>query len=337
MAAKVSVIIPIYNVEKYIGATIQSVLDQTFQNFEIVVVDDGSLDRSADICKQFSDRRIRVIRQPNCGVSTARNVGIEAARGEYIAFLDGDDLWFPTKLEQQVAHLDRHPELGVSFTWSAFIDEANQPLGLYQTGKVDHITPGLILCRNPIGNGSTPLIRWQTLKDIRFPHPTHPGEYCYFDPELANVEDVECWVRIATITSWQMAGLPEVLTQYRLNSQSASAKIDKHFAALSVVLKKVRSYAPVVAEQWAAPTTAYHLRFAARRAVRQNAPDIAVEYINQALATHWQLLTEDSVRTLLTLGAAYTQLLVPKFLYHLMEDLALKVAAAKQRRRLASS
>ncbi|MGI8668594.1 MAG: glycosyltransferase family 2 protein, partial [Aridibacter sp.] len=101
----VSVIIPAYNAEQFISQTIESVLGQTLKDFEIVVVDDGSTDETAGIAESYG-APVRCIRKTNGGVSRARNTGIEHAVGKYIAFLDADDLWEPTKLEKQVALLD---------------------------------------------------------------------------------------------------------------------------------------------------------------------------------------------------------------------------------------
>src|SRR5690554_5521626 len=95
-----SVVIPLYNKELSISNTIQSVLDQTFQNFEIVIVNDGSTDNSVKEVEKFDDKRIRLIHQENQGVSAARNRGIKEARYEWIAFLDGDDLWEKEHLEE---------------------------------------------------------------------------------------------------------------------------------------------------------------------------------------------------------------------------------------------
>jgi glycosyltransferase involved in cell wall biosynthesis len=110
-ARKVSVILPVYGVEKYIAEAVRSVLAQTFSDFELLIIDDGSPDRSVEICRQFTDSRIRIIQQQNRGLSGARNTGIRYAKGEYLAFLDGDDLWAPEKLEKQVAHLDNSPKV----------------------------------------------------------------------------------------------------------------------------------------------------------------------------------------------------------------------------------
>ena len=166
---KVSVIIPVYGVEKYIAATVQSVLEQTYKEFELLIIDDGSPDQSVEVCQQFlTDSRVRIIRQENRGVCAARNTGIRHAQGEYLAFLDGDDLWLPEKLEKHFNHLENSSNVGVSFSRSAFIDEAGQSLGIYQMPKLKEITPAIILCRNPIGNGSAPVIRREALTGIRF-------------------------------------------------------------------------------------------------------------------------------------------------------------------------
>ena len=191
----VSVIIPIYRVEKYIAATVESVLAQTYKNFELLIVDDGSPDKSVEICQQFTDSRIRIIRQENRGVAAARNTGIRHAKGDYLAFLDADDIWLPEKLEKHVEHLNNSPTVGVSFCRSAFIDQAGKRLGIYQITKLQEITPLDILCRTPVGNGSVPVIRRQTLEDIAFVDNLYgTAEKFYFDDDrlLHPSEDVEC-------------------------------------------------------------------------------------------------------------------------------------------------
>ncbi|MCR1808488.1 glycosyltransferase family 2 protein [Stenotrophomonas geniculata] len=107
----VSVVIPLYNTEKYIEETMQSILDQTYKNIEIVIVDDGSKDQSPSIVKNLAEKylgQVKYVHQKNQGVSVARNTGIENASGEYIAFLDSDDLWHPTKIEKQVESMHKN-------------------------------------------------------------------------------------------------------------------------------------------------------------------------------------------------------------------------------------
>lgn len=105
---RVSVLIPCYNAGAYLGAALQSVLDQTYRDFEIIVVDDGSTDDSAAVAKSFA--AVRYIHKEHSGVSATRNLAVREARGEFVTFLDADDLWAPEKLSRQVAYLDSHPQ-----------------------------------------------------------------------------------------------------------------------------------------------------------------------------------------------------------------------------------
>ena len=124
----VSVVIPTYNRARFVPAAIESVLAQTFRDLEVIVVDDASTDDTADLLAATFGARIRVERLPfNHGRSTARNVGWALARGEFVAFLDSDDLWLPEKLARQVPHFDR-PEIVLSHTWAAKVDPFGQPL-----------------------------------------------------------------------------------------------------------------------------------------------------------------------------------------------------------------
>ncbi len=113
--ALVSVIMPSYNTARYIGEAIESVLEQDYPHKELIVIDDGSTDGTPDRVRRYGDR-VRLIIQQNQGSAVARNAGLEAARGKYIAFLDSDDVWLPGKLSTQVGHLERHPEIGLIFS-----------------------------------------------------------------------------------------------------------------------------------------------------------------------------------------------------------------------------
>ena len=332
---KVSVIIPVYKVEKYIAATVESVLKQSYKHFELLIIDDGSPDQSIEICQQFTDPRIKIIRQRNRGVSAARNTGIRHAQGTYLAFLDGDDLWLPEKLDKHVKHLESSSTVGVSFSHSAFIDEVGKSLGIYQISKIREITAPYVLYRNPIGNGSAPVIRREVLEAIKFQSNLHGTmEDCYFDEQLHHIEDVECWLRIAIQTDWQIEGIPEALTLYRLSLGGASTNLIRQFESLEKVLEKTRSYAPGLIAQWGNPAKAYQLRFLARRAVRLKAASTAIQMAHRALFTHWRILLEEPRRTLLTLAAAYSLWLMPRSLYCQIETFALKITGAAQKRRI---
>ena len=122
----VSVIIPVYNGERYLSETIESVISQTEKNWEIIAVNDGSTDHSQALLEEFAKRdpgRIRIISVRNGGVSRARNIGVSAARGIYIAFLDQDDLWAPQKLQRQINMFFTNKSLGITFTNESIIDQ----------------------------------------------------------------------------------------------------------------------------------------------------------------------------------------------------------------------
>lgn len=304
---KVSVIIPVYNAEKYIAATIESVLAQTHKNFEILIIDDGSPDRSIQVCQQFNDPRIKIIHQANRGLPGARNTGIRHAQGDYLAFLDADDIWLPTKLEKHVNHLDNSPTVGISFCYSAFINEEGNPTGLYQKPrKLYDITPSYVLCRNPVGNGSAAVIRREVFQGIQFQDDMHGTvENYYFDERLRRAEDIECWLRISIQTHWRHEGIPEVLTLYRITTSGLSANALQQLEALQTVVEKTRSYAPDIIAHCEKAAKAYHLRYTARRLVSLGDGVTSVKLFNQALTNHWRILLEEPQRTLLTGIAAY--------------------------------
>ena len=332
---KVSVIIPVYKVERYISATVRSVLEQTYSDFELLIVDDGSPDRSVEICQQFTDPRIKIIRQQNRGLAGARNTGIRHAQGEYLAFLDGDDLWLPEKLEKHIEHLDNSPAVGISFSRSAFIDEERKPLGIYQMPKLKAIAPSHILRRNPIGNGSAPVIRREVLDAIKFQDNLYGStEDFYFDECFRQSEDIECWLRIAIQTPWQIEGIPEALTLYRVTVVGLSANWQKQLESWEKVIDKTRSYAPELLAKWEDSARAYQLRYLARRAISLRSISTAVELIHRALATHWRILLEEPRRTLLTWAAAYSLWLLPQLFYDQIETLVIKSTGLTQKSRI---
>ncbi len=338
MGNLVSVIIPVYNVERYIAAAVQSVLDQTYENFELIIVDNGSPDRSIEICQQFQDPRIRIIRQENRGPSGSRNTGVRHAQGAYIAFLDGDDIWVPDKLAKHVAHLDADPTVGVSFCYSAFIDEADRPLGLLMTPKLTDITPEYVLCRNPIGNGSVGVFRRRVFEAIGFEDCRHgQPETHYFDEDMQSIEDVECWLRMAVLAPGRMEGIPEALTLYRVNSQGSSTQIERHIRHIDLLLDKARAYAPDLVAQWEGPFRGYMLRFLSRRVVTLGNGPLAVSLSRRAIKAHWRLLTEDPRRTLVTLAAACALCVLPQSAFEPLAAMGLAMAGSAQQRQAARS
>jgi glycosyltransferase involved in cell wall biosynthesis len=335
---KVSVIIPVYGVEKYIAAALHSALNQTYTNLEIIIVDNDSPDRSIEICQQFTDPRIRIIHQKNRGPAGSRNTGIRHATGDYITFLDGDDLWVPEKLAKHVAYLNRHPHVGISFCYSEFIDARDRPLGIYMTSKkLNGIVPGDMLCRCPLGNGSVSVYRREVFTAIQFQDNLHGTlEDFYFDERMHSLEDVECWFRMAVKSGLAIEGIPEVLTLYRIHNSGTSANLDQYVHHMDILVEKARTHAPDIMATWENPFRAYQLRFAARRAVSLKDKH-AIQYIHRALSSHWRILLEDPQRTLVTLAAAYAMAIVPEAIYGTLQASAMALTGAMQRRKIAQN
>ncbi|GET35682.1 glycosyltransferase family 2 protein [Microseira wollei] len=241
----VSVIIPAYNAERFIERTLKSVLAQTYHNLEVIVVDDGSQDRTAQIVQSIAqeDRRVRLLQQPNAGVAAARNLGIQKSRGEFVAPIDADDIWYPQNIEKQVkCIIESDSSVGLVYSWSVDINEDDFLTGGFhaseQKGKV--YLP--LLCRNFIGNGSAVLIRRTCLEKV--------GGYNneqLKDEHSHGSEDWELYLRIAE--SYQFGVVPEFLIGYRKTSLSTSYKDASMVKFYELLMQMVRQKHPEIPEQ----------------------------------------------------------------------------------------
>ena len=206
---KVSVVIPAYNAMNYLPKTLNSVLQQTFSDFEVLIIDDGSTDHlQAWVAQNITDPRVRLITQANQGLSGARNTGIANAQGEYVAFLDADDLWEPTKLEKQVDYLDNNSTVGLVYNWIALIDAEGNPTGRIMGGNIEGDVLEEILQRNIIDCPSV-LVRRKCFETVGM-----------FDITLRSVEDWDMWIRIAG--HYPLAVIKEPLVYYRQHSSNMS-------------------------------------------------------------------------------------------------------------------
>lgn len=207
----VSVVIPAYNAAIYLPKTIESILQQSFQDFEILVVNDGSTDDTVKHVSSFTDCRVKLINQENQGCATARNTGVLAAKGEYIAFLDSDDLWEPTKLEKQVQCLDKNPDFGLVYTWVDFSDREAKPTGKVRKVFAEgNVFQEMLTC-NVVSCGSVPLVRRECFDTIGL-----------FDTDLWTAEDKDLWLRIST--RYPFGLIKEPLVYYRQHPSSKSSK-----------------------------------------------------------------------------------------------------------------
>lgn len=300
-----SIIVPAYNVEKTLPETIAALLRQTFADFEIIIVNDGSSDGTAQLADSYqSDRRVRVIHQRNRGLAGARNTGVAAAEGQFIGFCDADDLWEPEKLVTHVIHLRRNPKVGVSYSGSALIDDAGALLGTAQRPRLEGITAAHILKRNPVGNGSAPVIRRDVFDAIAY-RPQHETlRDWYFDETLRQSEDIECWLRIAITTDWTFEGVPGLLTRYRISRGALSGNTDRQFATWQQMIDKLTPLAPKLFAKHTKAARAYQLRYLARRAICDRDADHAITLVKAAFRQSLRPLIEEPVKSTVTLGAA---------------------------------
>jgi glycosyltransferase involved in cell wall biosynthesis len=229
---KVSVVIPFYNAMKYLPETVDTVLQQTYSDYEVVIVNDGSTENIEDWVRNLNHPKIRLINQENQGCAGARNTGIQQSNGEYIAILDADDLWHPTKLEKQVNLLEKHPEVGLVYVWSDLVDEQGQSMGRIFKPIAEGKVWAKLLEQNLVGGGSVPLIRRSCLDKSGL-----------FDPNLLSfVEDWDLWLRIAPIAEFKV--VKEALVYYRQLTSSASMDWSSMERSYQIMLEKAFANAP---------------------------------------------------------------------------------------------
>jgi glycosyltransferase involved in cell wall biosynthesis len=239
--SRVSVVIPTYNRAGLIRETLDSVLAQTHRDIEVLVVDDGSTDDTAAIIGAYGSL-VRYLRQPNAGQAAARNNGTRAATGDFIAFVDDDDLWLPHKLERQLAALtarsDAEPYAWVYCDAQVFDGVTGQPLHRFSQINPPHTGwVGAMLLQRDFIASPTPLIR----RDIF----EHVG---YFDESalLRRREDWDMWLRIAAHVP--IAYVPEALARYRLHGQTATRSEDMWtvYRSRAAVIERAMAFAPNV-------------------------------------------------------------------------------------------
>jgi len=204
MNPRVSVVMSVYNGEKYLREAIDSILAQTFTDFEFIIIDDGSTDRSPQIIDEYADGRIRFIRNDrNIGLTLSLNKGLKTAHGEYIARMDCDDVSLPERLAKQIAFMDANREVGACGTWALDIDHAGKVIGKRET-----------LVGEQLDNfyWRTSLIHSSSM--FRF----NPSGGPWYDPTAPVSQDYDLWLRIRT--ERKLSNLAEHLLLYRVHDES---------------------------------------------------------------------------------------------------------------------
>jgi glycosyltransferase involved in cell wall biosynthesis len=291
-----SVIIPCYNCSATIVETLQSAAAQTIKDIEIIVIDDGSTDESAEMVAQFArtDPRLRLIRQANAGVSASRNRGMQEARGRFIAFLDSDDLWDPRYLETHLQRFEKDPSLGISFSVARFIRTDGQDTGQISRPKLRDLAPAEMLATNPCTTASATVVRRETV-----------DEAGHFDTGLRRAEDQEWLFRVA-LTKWKIEGDAAPLVSYRQSEGGLSSNLSAMYDSYAKMLAKARSLNPALVDQHSKIASARMLRYLARRALRLDRSRArARHYILRALREAPGIVLHEPKQTLATLVAAF--------------------------------
>ncbi|MBN2391115.1 MAG: glycosyltransferase family 2 protein [Anaerolineae bacterium] len=225
MTSSVSVVIPCYNHAHYVCFAIESILAQTFGNWEAIIVDDGSTDDTPAVVAQFTDPRVRYIRQENQGLSAARNTGIGASQGKYLAFLDADDEVRPRFLECCVAALAQDDTLGGVFTLAQFIDPQGMELPQVGGQAVSAVDFRGRLMEGGFFPPCAVLVRADLVRAVGL-----------FDTQLTSLEDWDLWLRLSK--DYPMQGIPEALARYRVYPGSMSTNVERMHTNRVAVLTK---------------------------------------------------------------------------------------------------
>jgi glycosyltransferase involved in cell wall biosynthesis len=224
----ISVILPAYNGERYLREAVESILSQTFSDFELLIIDDGSSDRSAEIIRSYDDARIVLIsNETNKGLPYSLNRGLARARGTYIARMDQDDISLPTRFEEQVRFMENHPEIGIVGAWMRSL---GKPEGYVMKGFTEDEDIRANLLFNTSLAHPTIVIRAKVFQDFAL----------LYDPLLTQgAEDYDLWVRASKVT--KLASIPKILVRYRIhgNNMSSTRATGNQLIARSIRLRQL--------------------------------------------------------------------------------------------------
>jgi glycosyltransferase involved in cell wall biosynthesis len=295
-----SVIIPVFNAAKTIEATIGSVLRQTFANFEIIAVNDGSTDESLQTLLRLAsiDPRVRVVSQENQGVAATRNFGVSLAKGSLLAFLDADDIWHSDKLARHFAFHDSDADIDASYARIAFLEGGDKTSSKPRT--TSSVRPGCLtvqdlLAENPVCTMSNLVVRRDVFERI--------GD---FREDMSFAEDQE-WLARAASRWCSIEGIDDVLVDYRLSPDGLSVNLDRMYEGWRII---AQDHAASVNTSGA---EAVYCRYLARRALRAGAPArTAWKFAKRGLCLDPQSFLGDAHRGWLTLLAAFTARVVPR-------------------------
>jgi glycosyltransferase involved in cell wall biosynthesis len=294
---RVGVVVPMYNAERTIAATLASICAQTHRRLDVVVTDDGSTDGSAAIVEAWCrrDARMRLIRQSNAGVAAARNAGAAATPAQFLAFVDADDIWAPTKIEYQLTALrEAGPSAGLAYCWFASIDPRDRIISFGPQPLIEGRVVRDLCNANWIGNGSSLLLRREAFERV--------GGY---DSSLRarraqGAEDLLMCLRVAEIADFRV--VPRYLVGYRMAPDSMSTDALQMFRSIELVLQEFLAKYPHYAAELDGHLQDSRTWFA-YRAGRSGRAAVALLLLREAFAAHPVRTTRYLARTAGTIAA----------------------------------
>ncbi|MEL6494483.1 MAG: glycosyltransferase family A protein [Cyanobacteria bacterium J06623_7] len=321
---QISIIIPAYNAAATIGATIASVQQQTLTDWELIVVDDGSTDNTKGILNHLSEPRLQIIPTVNGGVAAARNLGVDRAQGQYIAFLDADDLWVEDKLAQQLLALNQNPRAIAAYSWTCFMDEQQDGYVYHSSPPYDYqgnVYPRL-LQGDFIHSGSNTLILKTALERVGG-----------FDPACNGCEDWDMWLRLSA--QGEFAVVPQYQIMYRRALGSATTNVAKMYQQALYTVNKAYQNAPQELQHLRSHTEGnLHLYIASLYLQHGNSfaqTQRAAQHLKWSLQTYWPMVHEPFMQKL-AIKLALRYLLPGQWGRRIFEQLRALIAMKDPRR-----
>jgi glycosyltransferase involved in cell wall biosynthesis len=310
---RVSVILPVYNGATTIRKTIVSALQQTFSDFELIVIDDGSHDSTLSVLDEFRDRRLIVRAYSNAGPATSRNRGLNFANGEMVAFLDADDVWSADKLESQLAALDEHPEAALAYVWTDYIDGADRLIHRGQHPCNSGWVLDSLLLSNFLETCSNPMVRRDAI--------TECGG---FDESLIAGEDWDMWLRLAMRYPFAVVKRPLVLYRVHPGSTSSSDVLRLEHCCLEVIERAFRrANAPQnLKRQSIANLYLYLTARALTPPLSRESGRLALRFLRSAVRLQPSLLVRSTLPTTIAVAKIGAALMLPSGVQRVLVDVA---------------
>jgi glycosyltransferase involved in cell wall biosynthesis len=304
----VSVILPLYNVENFVRAAADSVLSQSWRDLELIAIDDGSTDETLREVERLRDPRVLLLRQEHRGAAAARNAGLLRARGRYISFMDGDDVWLDGKLEQDVRRLDSQPETDLVFSAMRMVDEAGRDIARTVRRWSGVLTLRDLLIENMIGT-DTVLMRRDAVQRAG-----------WFDESLPAGSDYDYWLRVALLRPNNLFGSPQVTALYRRRAGQLTGNWQQQREVFQRIMAKMRAAASGQVAEVEHLASANFYRALSATAYENGELDSALQLFRQAMKLAPGSLLKDK-RTWLLGSALLSARALPRPVHQKLEAL----------------